>query len=490
MKPGVNYYDLLGISRSASLEEIREAYFEAARRYHPDVNSAPDANERFATIQQAYEVLQDEKKREQYDHGLPKAVSTPEIRLDVHYSVAAIAEMDQAQLVYALLEFNCEAKKENLLQPPPLHVSLVLDCSTSMQGERLDLVKTNVIHLLRRLRVQDILSVVAFNDRAEKLILDARGAEHKSAENIISLLAASGGTEIFKGLEAGISLLRSSKGRATRLLILITDGYTYGDEQACLDLAKQARDDGVVFHAAGIGSEWNDTLLDKLAALTGGSTEFITQSKDLFRFFEKQIDSMERLYARGLRLSGASDEGVELRAVCRISPEALVLPIEYPLALGSLLMGKPLSVLFEFLVHPIQRHFKSILMLDGLVKVELVNTSIGETTLNVKLKRPFGESEEEFAPPLVLLDAVSRYNLYRLQDRARADLAAGNVEQATKLLQNIATHLLAQGKGEIADMVIDEVRTIQHTRAFSEEGGKRVKYGTRALMLPSGMEEK
>jgi curved DNA-binding protein len=62
-----DYYDVLGVSRDASPDEIRRAYRTLARRYHPDVNKEPDADERFKEIGEAYEVLSDEEKRQRYD---------------------------------------------------------------------------------------------------------------------------------------------------------------------------------------------------------------------------------------------------------------------------------------------------------------------------------------------------------------------------------------------------------------------------------------
>ncbi|HPD42268.1 MAG TPA: DnaJ domain-containing protein, partial [Anaerolineae bacterium] len=52
-----DYYSVLGVSRDASQEEIKRAYRQLARTYHPDVNSEPDAEERFKEINGAYEVL-------------------------------------------------------------------------------------------------------------------------------------------------------------------------------------------------------------------------------------------------------------------------------------------------------------------------------------------------------------------------------------------------------------------------------------------------
>ncbi len=62
-----NFYLDLRVPRDASAEEIRHAYKEAARLYHPDVNQQPGSSDLFIDIQEAYETLSDPKKREKYD---------------------------------------------------------------------------------------------------------------------------------------------------------------------------------------------------------------------------------------------------------------------------------------------------------------------------------------------------------------------------------------------------------------------------------------
>jgi molecular chaperone DnaJ len=62
-----DYYEILGIQRSASGEEIKSAFRQLARKYHPDVNKAPDAEEKFKEINEAFAVLSDTEKRAAYD---------------------------------------------------------------------------------------------------------------------------------------------------------------------------------------------------------------------------------------------------------------------------------------------------------------------------------------------------------------------------------------------------------------------------------------
>jgi molecular chaperone DnaJ len=63
-------YELLGLPRGASQDDIRKAHRKLVRKYHPDANPEdPRAEERFKEIQQAYEVLSNEKKRREYDEG-------------------------------------------------------------------------------------------------------------------------------------------------------------------------------------------------------------------------------------------------------------------------------------------------------------------------------------------------------------------------------------------------------------------------------------
>lgn len=69
------HYEVLGVSPNASAEEIKRAFRAAARRLHPDVSSSTDADQRFAHVSAAYEVLSDPEARRDYDQSLAAKAS-------------------------------------------------------------------------------------------------------------------------------------------------------------------------------------------------------------------------------------------------------------------------------------------------------------------------------------------------------------------------------------------------------------------------------
>lgn len=480
---GPDFYVILGVTRDASPEDIKRAYFEAAQRLHPDKNTAAGETELFLGVQQAYEVLSNPKRRAQYDATLqpPEKIHLP-YEYRVMYSRPSLMNLKEPQMLYFILDLAAPASARRT-SAPPLNVCIVLDRSTSMKGEKMDIVKSTAIQVLRNLRPQDILSVVAFSDRAEVIIPAAFHQERTRLEARIQMIQPGGATEIYQGLEAGVKeVMRTNDANRINHIILLTDGHTYGDEQLCLALASKIAERGIGISAMGIGQEWNDIFLDVLATRTGGSSAFIAEPQDIKRLLLEKFNALAQTYADDVILDFTPIEEIELTYGFRLQPDPGPINLENrTLHLGSILQDGTTRVIFEYIIQPKAVKSEVLTFLDGALKVTIAAHPTPVPPLRMRLQRPVLDNTEVDTPPADIVQALSRLMLFRMQERARKEVEHGNVDVATRQLQSLAANLLSQGERSLAQTIMLEVDNLKQKNALSAEGSKKINYGTRAL---------
>lgn len=327
--------------------------------------------------------------------------------------------------------------------------------------------------------------MVTFSDRAEVIIPATRQSNLQRLEGKMQTLQTSGGTEILQGLQTGFDeVSRYASTRSINHIILITDGRTYGDEQACYTLAKRAAEAGVGISGFGIGSSWNDIFLDHLANITGGNSMFVSQPKDIERMLNDKFSNLSRAYAENVTLEYEAQPGVELSYVFRIHPEAEPLANASPISLGPILHNETLSVLIELHVSKNLERETIAPLVDGQLEISSAIAETPPIPVPIRITLPVKNQPSPEPPPISVIQAISKLTLYRIQEKARAEVAAGNYEKATSHLQRLATHLLAQGEKNLARTIMLEVQHVEQEKSFSENGEKQIKYGTRALILP------
>ncbi len=470
-----NYYQLLGLKRDASSQEIEEAFARIKDSFADAGDKGGDSE--FANIVHAYDVLSSLERRQVYD-SLLQETEEPPLNTQVVTSSKQIQVLDIPQLVYFLVELRSPDMGDQTLLP--LNLSLVIDRSTSMGGERLQQVKLALQMLLDKLSPGDVLSLVSFSDRAEVVLPAKHIGQHQDTTDKIQEIQVSGGTEIYQGLAAGVHQLRQSAlDKHNNQLILLTDGRTYGDAVQCLQLAAREAEAGITMNAFGIGSDWDDQFLDALVSPSGGCSAYIDSAQTIISVLETRIQGLGNSYAQRLRLQNSWPRRVELLDAFRLTPYAQPLPSdESEIGLGDVEGRTPLTVLLEFKVepHPIPTRIRIPLAFSAEIPGR------GELTFSERVQLTLMDGNPPADPPAAVVSAVRLLALYRLNEQAWQEIESGEVERAATRMQHLSTRFLEVGESRLAQQADMEARRLSLSGKLSAEGRKHLKYGTRALM--------
>jgi hypothetical protein len=146
-----------------------------------------------------------------------------------------------------------------------------------------------------------------------------------------------------------------------------------------------------------------------------------------------------------------------------------------------------LSILLEFTVQPFSTNIDYLTLASCDLGLVLPSDPSITHKIAMKLNRMTSDRQSTESPPRRIFHALSQINLYRMQERARKEVADGQIQEASLRLQRLAKHLFSSGEQELAHTAIMEAERIQQTNMLSAEGEKRIKYGTRSFLLPSAI---
>jgi Ca-activated chloride channel family protein len=481
-----DFYQVLGLPADASPEQIRMAYRDLARQYHPDAGQVAGTSTLFRHIQEAYETLRDPQRRQQYDKALTlQGRRQPALlELDVTLGPTQLACLDETQLLYALIKISPLSAQP--AARTPLNVCLVLDHSTSMKGDRLIGVKEATLSLVDQLEQDDMFSIIGFSDRAEVLLPAQHKPDRRTLRGLLQKLQASGGTEIYQGLAAGLSEIRRvSSARQINHVLLLTDGHTYGDAEACLAAAQSAARQNIGISGIGVGNDWNEDFLDLLASAGGGTVLYIEHSDNIGAAFERRLRDLKDAWIPDLSLRLRYDPRAEHKDVFSISPELKRLRREEgEIAIGPLQRTEDRVVLLEMLVSPQSEGTHRLLQMEARGSAPAYGAvATRQHSLWIEFM-PAGHTRPLMPPSII--EASRRVTLLRMQERAQQDAKQGLIGPALQRMNQLAKALLREGEGDLAHTIQQEINQLNATGAFSDGGTKRMRYGTRALMLPSG----
>ena len=389
------------------------------------------------------------------------------------------------QAVYTLLDIK--AGSGTSLGTMPANFALVLDRSGSMDGEKMDNLKEAVGFLVDHLSDTDLVSVTIFDDQVETLIPNQPAKNREEIKTAVAKVIARGGTQISDGLRAGMEELKKgySTNRLNRLL-LITDGQTWDDEDACLKVADEAGKQGIAITSIGIGAEWNEKLLLRIAEGSRGNSHWIQNSISILDAFQLEVEGMQSVAAVNLKVTAHMSHGVQPIKVYSTIP--MIADISKKSVkggmvtadLGSLDGKRGQAVLIESRISA-EKAGKFRL---GQVEVTYDIPSKGVTGRNVKADIFVTFTTDASAAAKVnaqVMNLVEKVSAFKLQTRALTEAEAGNIAAATQKLEAAATVFLNIGEGDLAEAAENEILALKKTGALTAVGTKKLEYGTRKL---------
>ncbi len=412
---------------------------------------------------------------------------SPGIRLQHTLSRTILVESDEAQLLYILIEVASEGLPARLPKLP-LNVCLVIDRSSSMRGERLNQVKEAARNIVEQLSQDDYFSLVTFNDRAEVVVQAQRVIQKNELKNAIGMIEPAGGTEMATGMALALQeIQRPLAARGVNRILLLTDGRTYGDESRCVEIARRAQSRSIGLTALGVGTEWNEDLLETMTARENSRAHYITSTQEVGAVFAEELKRMGSVFAQQVRLRIATRPDALVRSMDQVQPFIAPISIieeadkQWSGGLGDWTGNDTQAFLVEVVVPPLPSGDHPLMKLS--LHYHLPSTNLRDQTSELIIRVSVREASE--APAHVdpnVKHWLERIMAYRLQLDAWRDVEAGRIETATQRLKMASTRLFSAGEVALAQTVEEEATRLLRSGNASEEGRKRIRFGTRGLM--------
>jgi len=199
---------------------------------------------------------------------------------------------------------------------PDLNLSLVLDRSGSMEGEKMIRAREAAMFCVDQMLPSDRLSVVTFDDRIEVLFPSEPVTNKQAMKDLIARVTARGSTALHEAwVRGGLTVSERMLDQGINRVVLITDGLanvgiTSTDEIVTQSMGLYQR--GVSTSTIGIGADFNEDLLMPMAQSGGGNAWHVVEPDDMQHIFQTELEGLIAQYAHTVSLSLIPADGVRI----------------------------------------------------------------------------------------------------------------------------------------------------------------------------------
>lgn len=235
---------------------------------------------------------------------------------------------------------------------PPVNMALLVDTSGSMDGKAIADARAASLALLETLTKDDRICVVVFHSRAEVLLPSTRvgDADLVELKAKISAMKAEGTTDMGHGLELALSEVRRHFVRqGVNRIVMLGDGVP-NDEGIVHHSTESARASGVSITTLGLGNDYDETLMGKIAQETGGKFQYVEDSARVASFFREEVVRLHQVVAKNTVVTLQPGPGVVVRQI--IGRRSSAVGRSASVHLGDLSFGEQQELLVELEAAP------------------------------------------------------------------------------------------------------------------------------------------
>jgi Ca-activated chloride channel family protein len=199
-------------------------------------------------------------------------------------------------------------------------VALVVDRSGSMSGDRLAAAKKGAQVALDRLGSDDVVSLVSYNHEVQVLRKAGKvGGERDEIERAVDRLSADGTTALYAGVaEGGEQVEKFRSDLKVNRVVLLSDGLANVGPSSPAELARLGRElaaKGITVSTIGLGLEYNEDLMQRLAAASDGNHVFVERPSDLAEIFDREFGDALSIAARDIIINIECKDGFKPKRV-------------------------------------------------------------------------------------------------------------------------------------------------------------------------------
>jgi len=332
---------------------------------------------------------------------------------------------------------------------PPVNLTLVLDRSGSMSGEKITRAREAAVTALHRLGAQDLFSLVVYDHTVRTLVPPQSPTANRDwIEQQIRGIGTGGNTALFGAVSQGAAEARKNLGgEYVHRVLLLSDGLANVGPSSPTDLGRLGAallKEGISVTTIGIGNDFNEDLMTSLAEQSDGNHYFVESSRDLPRIFALELGDVLSIAARKVFIEIDCPDGV--RPLRIIGREGRIRGNKVELHLNQLYGGQEKYVLIEVQVAPGEaEQSRQIARASCAYENTLTQRQERSTAVaSVSFSRRHDEVVQSASKPV--LEAVVENEIAESRDRALDLYNAGRKDEAVRELKRSKEKLQVQSE--------------------------------------------